>query len=234
MLITPMADHDRTTFTAVLFICTALLVGCGEEPAEEVTSLPIPEPVWLTGVYSGTFPCADCPGIETGLWVRGDGTFFYRQNYLPAAEEDVANAFYAMGHWRWDESTGQLALERDGPIRWFEAVAENTLRFRTNAQPDHLLVRQDVERPFDYLVTLEGEYQSAKVQRFTECRTGLSLAIVDQGEGRRIRRQYRSMPRGQPIVAVVEGRIASGDDASLALSIERLVTLKPGERCVNP
>jgi hypothetical protein len=139
-----------------------------------------------------------------------------------------------MGQWRWDALTGQVALNRDGPTRWFEALAENTLRFRTNAQPDHLLVRQEVDLPFEYVVTVEGEYQSAKVQRFTECRTGLGLSIVEKGEGRRIRRQYRSMPRGQPIIAVVEGRILTAGNGNLALSIERLVTLKPGERCVNP
>lgn len=229
-----MTDENRTTFAAVLVVCAALLASCGDDPAQQVTAEPIVEPEWLTGAYAGTFPCADCPGIETGLWLRADRTFFYRQDYLAADEQDAAGAFYAMGHWRWDELGGQVALERDGPTRWFEATAENTLRFRTNAQPDHLLVRQDVEPPFEYLVTLEGEYQSAKVQRFVECRTGLSLAIVEKGEGRRIRRQYRSMPRGQPIIAVVEGRMSTPSDGTLALSIERLVTLKPGERCVSP
>lgn len=234
MLIIAMSAENRIVFAALLVVCTALLAACGDDPIQEVTSESIPEPAWLRGAYSGTFPCVDCPGIETSLWLRADGRFFYRQNYLAAEEQAAARAFYAMGHWRWDELAGLLALERDGPTRWFEPVAENTLRFQTTAQPDHVLLRQDVEPPFEYIVTLEGEYQSAKVQRLTECRTGLSLAIVEKGEGRRIRRQYRSMPRGQPIIAVVEGRILTANDGSLSLSIQRLVTLKPGERCVSP
>jgi copper homeostasis protein (lipoprotein) len=229
-----MTQDHPARFAVVLVVCAALLASCSDEPAQQITAEPIAQPAWLPGTYAGTFPCVDCPGIEIGLWLRSDGTFFYRQNYLAADEQDAAGAFYAMGQWRWDALTGQVALNRDGPTRWFEALAENTLRFRTNAKPDHLLVRQEVDLPFEYVVTLEGEYQSAKVQRFTECRTGLGLSIVEKGEGRRIRRQYRSMPRGQPIIAVVEGRILTAGDGNLALSIERLVTLKPGERCVNP
>lgn len=215
-------------------VAISLLGGCGSDPTQEVSVEPVAEPPWLAGSYSGTFPCVDCPGIETGLWLRDDGAFFYRQNYLAAEDQTSDTAFYAMGHWNWDALTGQVALERDGPTRWFEVIDENILRFRTSAKPDHLLARSVIETPFEYLVTLEGEYQSAKVQRFVECRTGLSFAIVEQGEGRRIRRQYRSMPRGQPIIAVVEARMSAGSDGELALSIERLVTLKPGERCVSP
>ena len=234
MRTTVMTHTIRNTCVAVLVVGAVVLAGCGDDPADEAEAKPVAEPGWLRGVYAGRFPCGDCPGIETGLWLREGGTFFYRQNYLAADGEAGAGAFYAMGRWRWDEALGQVALERDGPTRWFEPVAENTLRFRTSAQPDHLLSKLDAETPFDYLVTLEGEYQPAKVQRLTECRTGLSLAIVETGEGRRIRRQYRSMPRGQPVIAVAEGRIATQADGGLAFSIERLVTLKPGERCVNP
>ncbi len=34
------------------------------------------------GYYSDTLPCADCPGIETRLWVRRDSTFVLQQFYL--------------------------------------------------------------------------------------------------------------------------------------------------------
>jgi len=211
-------------------IAIAWLAGCQQEELQEVPAEPTPEPTWLVGSHAGQFPCVDCPGIDTRLWLREDGAFFYRQNYL-AGDDAGAAAFYAMGRWHWDPTAGAVALEGDGPTRWFEPVGDGTLRFRTNAQPEHLLNQEEVVPPFDYLVTLEGDYTSAKVQRFKECRTNLNLAIVDQGEGRRLRRQYRSMPRGQPIVAVVNGRIKADADNLLWLSIERIVTLKPGVRC---
>ena len=34
------------------------------------------------GYYTDTLPCADCPGIETTLWVRSDSTFVLQQFYL--------------------------------------------------------------------------------------------------------------------------------------------------------
>lgn len=35
-----------------------------------------------TGYYTDTLPCADCPGIDTWLWVRGDSTYVLRQQYI--------------------------------------------------------------------------------------------------------------------------------------------------------
>ncbi len=34
------------------------------------------------GVYKGTFPCADCPGIESKLTLNKDKTFVYEQTYI--------------------------------------------------------------------------------------------------------------------------------------------------------
>jgi len=34
------------------------------------------------GYYTDTLPCADCPGIATALWIRGDSTFVLQQFYL--------------------------------------------------------------------------------------------------------------------------------------------------------
>lgn len=34
------------------------------------------------GSYSGTIPCADCPGIKTTIVLHNDGTFLYHAEYL--------------------------------------------------------------------------------------------------------------------------------------------------------
>ena len=34
------------------------------------------------GVYAGTLPCADCPGIQTRLTLGNDGTFEKQSRYL--------------------------------------------------------------------------------------------------------------------------------------------------------
>ncbi len=33
-------------------------------------------------VYTGTLPCADCPGIEARLTLKGDSTFIYENTYI--------------------------------------------------------------------------------------------------------------------------------------------------------
>ena len=225
-----MTQPKRVPIILVCALAFVSLGGCQRDEIEEAPAEPVPQPGWLVGSHTGQFPCVDCPGIDTRLWLTEGGVFFYRQAYLSADDSEDVAVFYAMGRWRWDADSGAVALEGDGPTRWFDPLDRERLQFRTNAQPEHLLDKEAVTPTFDHLVTVEGDYISAKVQRLQECRTGLSLAIAELGEGRRLRRQYRSMPRGQPIVAVVQGRLNA--DAA-AITIERIVTLKPGKRCAQ-
>ena len=39
-----------------------------------------------TVTFEGTLPCASCPGIETTMQLKTDGTFFSRRSYLQAAD----------------------------------------------------------------------------------------------------------------------------------------------------
>ncbi|MEO8066165.1 MAG: copper resistance protein NlpE N-terminal domain-containing protein [Flavobacteriales bacterium] len=70
-------------------MCIVLLATCG--PTTENGSVVIPTHDAMAtdtitaewpGYYTGTLPCADCPGIETTLWVRSDSTFILQQKYL--------------------------------------------------------------------------------------------------------------------------------------------------------
>ncbi|WP_132980646.1 copper resistance protein NlpE [Pigmentiphaga sp. D-2] len=74
------------------FACLAavLIAGCGTPSREHDT--PAASPVvdghnarntldW-DGVYEGTLPCADCPGIRTRLTLRQDGRYELETQYL--------------------------------------------------------------------------------------------------------------------------------------------------------
>ena len=78
----------------LILAATILIGGCssdGESPADSRDAS-------LPGVYSGTFPCANCPGIHTTLWLRADGRFFIRQNYLEATDSESITT-YNLGRW---------------------------------------------------------------------------------------------------------------------------------------
>ncbi|MFT3885441.1 MAG: copper resistance protein NlpE N-terminal domain-containing protein [Flavobacteriales bacterium] len=67
-----------------------------------------------TGFFTGTLPCADCPGIRTELWVRPDSTFILGQRYI----DRDSMAFAQFGKWR--VVNGRLAVGSgtDKPDLW--------------------------------------------------------------------------------------------------------------------
>ena len=75
-----------------LAIIGALFVSCGN-PSPEAGTVTIadssavhPDTLSITaewpGYYADTLPCADCPGIDTQLWIRSDSTFILQQKYI--------------------------------------------------------------------------------------------------------------------------------------------------------
>lgn len=74
-----------------------------------------PSGTW-PGYYSDTLPCADCPGIETALWVRSDSTFILQQRYL----ERDSLPFGTVGQWHVVNGLLTIGYTGDKPdfYRW--------------------------------------------------------------------------------------------------------------------
>lgn len=78
-----------------------------------------------SGYYTGTLPCADCPGIETTLWVRNDSTYVMQRKYI----DRDSLPFGVVGHWSISDHTieladhvhviRRLALKEDG-LEWLD------------------------------------------------------------------------------------------------------------------
>jgi len=74
------------------------------------------------GRYEGITPCADCAGIETIVYLRGNGTFVLSQRYLD--REVVARR--SAGRFTWDATGRNVMLDTSaGPLRY--QVGENQL-----------------------------------------------------------------------------------------------------------
>lgn len=220
---------------------TLLLVahaGCAPGGSDQNGGAPraIPEPDDLLGIYAGRFPCSNCAAIETTLWLRPDGRFVLRQRYA-LADGAADSASYALGRWRWDETSGQLVLAGTGPDRRFAPVAPDSLEMQTVSPLPHTLTRDAAATPLDDSFRLEGE--SAVGERgitFTECITGLVLEVGPGGGYEELLRQHRRLNRNGPAALTeVEAHLHSietpeGTTREL-LVVDRFLGLKPRTGC---
>ncbi|MCW5568216.1 MAG: copper resistance protein NlpE N-terminal domain-containing protein [Dokdonella sp.] len=80
----------------------------------------------FAGTFSGTVPCADCPGIETHLTINADGSFTLAETYQERDSGDSTS-----GTWTIDADGRRLLLDpdtKDAADRWFEIVSKDEVR----------------------------------------------------------------------------------------------------------
>jgi uncharacterized lipoprotein NlpE involved in copper resistance len=79
----------------------------------------------FAGVFGGTLPCADCPGIETTLTLKPDGSFTSRSVYRERATRLDEDGVWSV------EDNRQVRLATKGPnpqVRLYAIVAYDRLR----------------------------------------------------------------------------------------------------------
>lgn len=59
------------------------------------------------GTYSGTLPCASCPGINTHITLNADGTFEKSEEYL----EEKDGVFDTKGTFEWSADGSSVTLD---------------------------------------------------------------------------------------------------------------------------
>ncbi|HEX5787641.1 MAG TPA: copper resistance protein NlpE N-terminal domain-containing protein [Woeseiaceae bacterium] len=228
------APAGRRAALALLAACM-LLPACGrDEPAPAPAA---PDPATLPGVWAGVYPCADCPGIETRLWLRPDGRFFLEQRYLAGADGDPAAATHNLGRWQWDPGGRVLSLAGAGPVRRFERPSADRLEFGTAVPEPHMLTRQAGSTNFSGVLAVEGTVRRAgDGYVLAECLTGYEVPVATGGDYARFVRQFRNVvPRGAATLAHFEGRYTwNAAGGAAGFQIERFVTLRPGGACREP
>lgn len=215
-----------------LLLCAAL-AACDETP--EPAHVPVPPAATLPGVYAGVFPCANCPGIATTLWLRRDGRYILEQNF-PADEASgtVPETAHALGRWALREEGRVLALTGEGPERLFERPKADRLLMRSSSPLEHRLERSSGAPEFGNAIRLRGMARPrGEGYVFSECLTGYELPLAKGGDYKRFARQFRSVvPRGQAARAEIEARFTwAADGKPQALTILRFVTLRNDGAC---
>lgn len=204
--------------------------GCGGDDESGVAGELPAAPV---GVFSGRFPCGNCPGIETTLWVRPDGRFLLEQLYLQDEAGETMRA-YNMGRWEWAGADRTIVLDGSGPQRSFTGADSDTLLMQTRSDLEHRLSRHAAAPQFTATVRMSGVIRlSGGSASFRECLTGYDLPVTRGGDYRRFLHQYRGADTSRGTVPVAfNGRFAwTQAGEPLSVTIEEFVTFREGSGC---
>jgi copper homeostasis protein (lipoprotein) len=209
----------------------------------------------LPATFTGTLPCADCPGVDYHVDFFGDETVHLRGRYRQGDGDRVSDdaSFDALGRWVWQRDRGTLLLRggRDGPMR-FEPVGDEALRLvdidgeRVDADVDPVLERADSFDPITPELRMRGMYSyMADAARFTECRTGRTMPVAQEGANAALERGYleaaseSGADAGAELLAEITGRIArrmpmEGDRPVATVVPLAFHAVRPGETCGTP
>ena len=211
----------------------AVLSGCEDKDEKPVPEAPPPET--LPGAWAGVFPCDNCAGIDTTLWLRPDGRFLIEQQYPPGENAgEIAVAAHGLGRWRWQAEERRLVLDGRGPQRVFEWPETDILLMQSDSPLEHRLERNGGTTDFPVTIRMTG---LARPQGegfvFTECLTGYAVPFETGGDYPRFARQFKNVvPRGEDAPVELDGRFAwGGHGAPSSLRLVRFVTIRASGGC---
>ena len=215
-----------------LIVLVIVLVGGCSDDGDSDSPEELPK-ASLPGIYTGVFPCEDCSGITSTLWLRSDGRFFFRQRYPEDNAREAMDA-YSLGRWNWIDDDRAIELSGSGPKRTFMRLDRNTLVMRTHSDLEYRLTRDATTADMSATIRMEGTMRTlGDSVSFTECLTGFVAPVSRGGDFARFRHQDRSAGRQSgPTYVELEGRFSWSDDGSpKSLTIERFVTVKANGAC---
>jgi copper homeostasis protein (lipoprotein) len=201
---------------AGMFALPALAMGNADQQRMGAHGLSLP------ATFSGTLPCADCPGIEYHLdiWRDGQG-YALRRTYL---DRDLVED--ELGRWHVDPARNALILEGTGNLRseW-QIMPNQEIRLLDQAGEPIVsdlpytlvagpLVPTDMRLPVTGLMTY-----FADAALFTECLTGQRFPIAMEADYLALERAYlgANLAPNAPLLAHFEAEISmrpqmEGDD----------------------
>ena len=197
----------------------------------------------LPASFTGTLPCADCPGIDMQIDLWPDQGFHQRWSYL---ERDVSVA--DVGRWAPDPETGALVLRgQDGSEQRFAPRGTDGLEMlaldgTAIASPLNYSLTAGGFDPATIDLPLRGEIvYMADAALFTECvsRRAYPVAFEDAWiDAERLYLAQRPEP-GAPLMMAFDARLAprppmEGDGLRMTMIPQAVTGAFPGERCPAP
>lgn len=195
----------------------------------------------LPATFRGDLPCADCQAIRHHLDLWPDQVFHLRREWLGKnlVRDEV-------GRWRVDPLRQALILQGGGERRLqFEVKAVDRLRqldtTDTPGEPPrpYDLVSDGALSPTELSLPLGGEMMyMADAARFTECLTGRSYPVAQEGDFVRMQRAYLEDVKqpGARLYVTFEGMITDrprmeGSGVERSAVVTRFTGAWPEQRC---
>ncbi len=105
----------------MLFVYLALVASIGCNRSKPQTAIRTP------ATFSGTIPCADCPGIKFSLTLRPDSLFYATDVYIEGKDPEHSS-FTWWGHWSFSEATRKITLFTGDHPQFLKLVDSNRIR----------------------------------------------------------------------------------------------------------
>ena len=183
--------------------------------------------------FTGTLPCADCPGISYHLNLFRDGRFEVRQEYLERNQVELVK-----GIWLLEKRSLHLVNQQQTlPAFHFlsnQRLAMLGLNNKPIAGNEQYQLQRDAEfKKLDTRQAMLGLYKLTDNQAsFTSCRSGETLNVANTQHHLPVMRQYQQDERyrGQAVIATLLGRRGQDDQAG-TLFIDKFEQFWPGAVC---
>jgi copper homeostasis protein (lipoprotein) len=230
----------RAAFLVLAFLALAASRPAAQPRRQSAAAVSIGT---LPASFSGTLPCADCPGIRDQINLLPDHAFAERLTYLDRSVTPVDR----VGTWLLSSDRRVIALLASGADRPVFLSVRDSLTLRAldgdgRELPSSLprdLRRQRTFQPLDQQVTVRGLYTIENQQgRLAECATGEPWAITSTGAADELRAKAGSEAarggRPAPVLVTLDGRVTLGGPRAASppmLGVERVVEIQPGGAC---
>lgn len=223
---------------------TAQAVSAAEPEAEDVvvenSSVTESKPTTLNHIFidadmtfSGTMPCADCPGIQYHINLYRDGRFEARQEYLERNQINIVKGIWLLESRNLHLVNQQLTLPAFHFLNNRQLAMLDLSGKPISGNNKFQLTREDEFKKIDSRMAMLGLYQlNDNHATFTQCNNGESLVVANTQHHLPVMRQYQHDDRfkDKAVIATLVGRKGL-DEQSNTLFIDKFEQFWPGAQC---
>ncbi|MEX0614537.1 MAG: META domain-containing protein, partial [Methylophaga sp.] len=226
-----------------LWLCLLMVAGCQQQDETE-SALDWRAAMDFPVSFSGTLPCADCPGVDYQLNLFADQSFFLQTDYLDREQQ----RFYQLGRWQLHDQDTLVLLSDLQNYRFAINDAQHLTLLNQQGQiidSEHNYQLQSNANFKAIYPTLKmrGLYQTDENGSFfSECLTGQRWSVAPEADYSALEKRYADMRQApqQSLLVSAQAKVLPSDNNSSEsrpagiLQITTFTGIWPGETCGRP